>query len=412
MNRYSKYLHTSPCLLLLTLTLLSACGKKADSGKKTSAQQETVSIDDSLRQRLAAFCSKPRVKGKMGISVYDLAARHSVYNYQERTGQPSASCMKILTGLAGIHLLGANYKYTTSLYTTGKMVGDTLVGNVYLKGSLDPQITDDDLSMFADHLRKRGIRQIRGRMILDLVLKEPVKSEAHWYPWDLSFSRYGVFYKGEARVRQKMLEALRRDGFRLQKDDVVLGATPAKAHCLYKFHRPLSLIIERMWKNSANTQATALLYTIGHRVNAKGDYVAEGVGYLRRFLRDEIGEKDTCLVVHDGCGLCTHNHLSPLSLVSMLRYGFSHDYMRTMLFSKLSISGVDGTLRVSMAKPELKGKVFAKTGTLSHPFGISSLAGFCRGKNGHMLAFSIMCSEMSVLDAHVLQKELCEELVK
>ena len=36
---------------------------------------------------------------------------------------------------------------------------------------------------------------------------------------------------------------------------------------------------------------------------------------------------------------------------------------------------------------------------------------YCKGENGHLLAFSIVDSEMSVLDARVLQKRLCEALV-
>ena len=59
----------------------------------------------------------------------------------------------------------------------------------------------------------------------------------------------------------------------------------------------------------------------------------------------------------------------------------------------------------------MKGKIKGKTGTLSHPYGISSVAGFCKGANGHLLAFAVMDSEMSVLDAHVLQKKVCKLLV-
>ena len=39
------------------------------------------------------------------------------------------------------------------------------------------------------------------------------------------------------------------------------------------------------------------------------------------------------------------------------------------------------------------------------------MAGYCRGSNGHLLAFAIMDSEMSVLDARVLQRKLGEALV-
>ena len=39
------------------------------------------------------------------------------------------------------------------------------------------------------------------------------------------------------------------------------------------------------------------------------------------------------------------------------------------------------------------------------------LAGYCKGANGHDLCFAFLNSEMSVLDAHVLQRKLCLVLV-
>ena len=83
-----------------------------------------------------------------------------------------------------------------------------------------------------------------------------------------------------------------------------------------------------------------------------------------------------------------------------------------MLDRNLSVAGVDGTLAREMTGSNTRGKIKAKTGTLSHPYGISSLAGICEGSNGHVLAFAIMDSEMSVLDARVLQRRLCEALVR
>ena len=112
-----------------------------------------------------------------------------------------------------------------------------------------------------------------------------------------------------------------------------------------------------------------------------------------------------------GGGLCPHNRLSPRALVTILQYGYRHPATYRMFMRHLSIAGTDGTLRAALPGADTRGKVYGKTGTLSHPFGISSLAGFCRGSNGHLLAFAIMDSEMSVLDAHVLQRKLCKVLV-
>ena len=155
-----------------------------------------------------------------------------------------------------------------------------------------------------------------------------------------------------------------------------------------------------------------MLYTIGHRENPEADPVASGVAYLRRFLHNDLGMTDRTLCIHDGCGLCIYNRLSPKALTTILRFGYKNKEIRASLERNLPVSGVDGTLAREMTGPKTRGKVSAKTGTLSHPYGISSLAGFCEASNGHLLAFAIMDSEMSVLDARVLQRKLCEELVK
>lgn len=206
--------------------------------------------------------------------------------------------------------------------------------------------------------------------------------------------------------------ALRNQGISVADNQLVLGKVPQGSRCLFRFHRSIEPVIERMWKHSSNTQATSLLYTIGHRVSPHSFPPAAGVAYLRKFLREDLGQTDKGLVIHDGCGLCTYNHLSPAALTAILRFGYSDKSIYQLLLRHLSISGVDGTLRSEMNDSKLRGKIHGKTGTLSHPYGISSLAGYCEGGNGHALAFAIMDSEMSVLDARVLQDHLCRALVE
>ena len=79
-----------------------------------------------------------------------------------------------------------------------------------------------------------------------------------------------------------------------------------------------------MMKNSSNTQATALLYTIGHKANPHASPVKAGVAYLRAFVRQELGLRDSSIVIHDGCGLCTHNQIAPTTLTTVLRYAYNH----------------------------------------------------------------------------------------
>ena len=402
-------------ITLLATTIFYGCSCSGDSTSEINARTDTqdIPIDTALRGRLADFAGKPRPEGKFAFHVYDITADKSVYGCNDTLALPSASCMKLLSGVAGLRLLGTNYHYWTAIFTRGKTAADgTLKGDIALRAGLDPQLMAPDLNEFAKAIKKKGIKRFSGKLIIDLDISDPVKSEEHWYPWDLSFSKYGLFYKGEERVVKALKASLRGQGISVKDEQIVVASVPKGAKCLYVKRRYIDDVVKRMWKNSSNTQATAMLYTIGRRVNRKGNPVTSGVDYLRHFLADTLALTSPALCIHDGCGLCTHNRLSPLALTTILRYGYQDDEIRASLMRNLSISGQDGTLAREMASPKLRGKIRAKTGTLSHPYGISSLAGFCEGSNGHILAFAIMDSEMSVLDARVLQRRLCEALVK
>ncbi len=389
---------------------MTACGGEKQKSIRKEKKENAIAVDKHLTHVLDSFAAAPRCSGKFGLYVYDLTAEKPVYAMNEKEGISSASCMKLLSGVAGLKLLGTKYMYQTSIYTRGKMDSDTLRGDVSFKADLDPQLQDEDMRQFAQALRRKGIKKIDGKLIIDLFLKEPVKSEEHWYPWDLSFSKYGVIYKGPERVKRALKGAIRAAGIQLKDDQIVMARVPKDSHCIYRYYSGINKVISRMWKNSSNTKATTMLYTIGKKVNPKGNPTEAGVKYLQNFLHKEIGMTDSTLVVHDGCGLCTHNHLSAEALVRILDYGYHDKEIFDYLWRYLAISGVDGTL--ARFGYELRGKVHAKTGTLSHPYGISSLAGYCKAQNGHLLAFAIMDSEMSVLDAHVLQRKLCKILVK
>lgn len=408
-----KSIFTYTLTVGLSAAVLYGCGNKSEENKPTTPQQQAakVMVDTQLKARLDDFAHKPRPRGAFGFDVYDLTADKPVYSFQAHQVQPSASCLKLLSGVAGLHLLGTKYLYATSLYTKGAVSDGTFKGDISFKAGFDPQLDPTGLVMFAKALRRKGIRKLEGRFVVDLAFANAVQSETHWYPWDLSFSQYGILYKGAEKVTKALRQALQTAGISIDEKQFVIGQTPRGSHCIFRFYRSIDRVIRRMWKNSSNTQATALLYTIGHKANPHEAPVKAGMAYLRRFMRQELKLRDSSLVIHDGCGLCTHNQIAPQTLTTILRYGYKDKAIYRLLYNNLSVSGVDGTLRREMASPILRGKVRAKTGTLSHPYGISSLAGYCQGANGHLLAFAIMDHDMSVLDARVLQKKLCEILV-
>ena len=179
-------------ITLLATTIFYGCSCSGDSTSEINARTDTqdIPIDTALRGRLADFAGKPRPEGKFAFHVYDITADKSVYGCNDTLALPSASCMKLLSGVAGLRLLGTNYHYWTAIFTRGKTAADgTLKGDIALRAGLDPQLMAPDLNEFAKAIKKKGIKRFSGKLIIDLDISDPVKSEEHWYPWDLSFSK-------------------------------------------------------------------------------------------------------------------------------------------------------------------------------------------------------------------------------
>lgn len=102
-------------------------------------------------------------------------------------------------------------------------------------------------------------------------------------------------------------------------------------------------------------KATSLLYTMGHHANPKtADMAGTGIACMKQFMSNELKSKEKGIVVHDGCGLCVHNQLTPYFLCEILRYGYEHKQYYDFLQRFLAISGQDGTLR--RWPTEMKGK--------------------------------------------------------
>lgn len=78
-----------------------------------------------------------------------------------------ASNLKLLTGAAALHTLGEDYRFSTTLYIDGEIMGTTLAGDVYIKGGGDPTFLPRDITEFAKALKRQGISKINGHIYGD-----------------------------------------------------------------------------------------------------------------------------------------------------------------------------------------------------------------------------------------------------
>jgi serine-type D-Ala-D-Ala carboxypeptidase/endopeptidase (penicillin-binding protein 4) len=100
------------------------------------------------------------------------AARPSLALNSEKAMNP-ASVMKLVTTYAGLELLGPAFTWKTGVYTTGTLQGDVLVGDLIIKGGGDPKFTHEQLWSLLRTVRAKGIREIRGALVLDRSYFEP-----------------------------------------------------------------------------------------------------------------------------------------------------------------------------------------------------------------------------------------------
>jgi serine-type D-Ala-D-Ala carboxypeptidase/endopeptidase (penicillin-binding protein 4) len=139
-------------------------------------------------------------------------------------------------------------------------------------------------------------------------------------------------------------------------------------------------------KVSQNLHAELLLRVLG-RLEAGDGSIAQGVRVVRQFLIG-AGVDAGDFIFYDGSGLSSQDLITPRAIARLLTYASRQSWGAAWRAS-LPVGGVDGSLAGRFAEPALKGKVFAKTGTLSE---VNSLSGYLIAASGKTVAFSILCN--------------------
>lgn len=409
---------TLPILIVLTLIIVTAirsCWWRDDDSVVGEKTENLIPVDTRLAERIDSFVNNAYRVGSVAVHVYDITAQRELYGYQANELKRPASCMKLLTCVAALHRFGTHYEYKTSVYATGKVMKDTLYGDLVLKTTFDPSFNRDSLFLLLDKLKGSNIKAVKGKVKLDMVFTQPMDHEVHWTIGDLKVSRMGLIYHGFRRMKKEVLYALlARTGIAVKQEDIILGrVNPRKSILLAEMRTPIHYAIDKALKNSSNINAEGLLYPLGYSLNPKGNYRSNGREYLKKFIREELLlDPSTVCHIDDGCGLCPDDRLSPKLLTTILTYAYQHKRIFREVYEDLPLSGTDGTLFDRMRKPNVLGKVKAKTGTLTREGGISSLSGYFYGpKDGHLLCFSIINNECPVMEGRSWQDKLFAKIL-
>jgi D-alanyl-D-alanine carboxypeptidase/D-alanyl-D-alanine-endopeptidase (penicillin-binding protein 4) len=141
-----------------------------------------------------------------------------------------------------------------------------------------------------------------------------------------------------------------------------------------------------MWTNKAsqNLHAELLLRLLG-KAFAKDGSLAQGTRVVRQFLIN-AGVSDQDFFFYDGSGMSMDDRITPRAYTQLLSYAWRQPWGDAWK-NTFPIAGVDGTLETRFRNSPLKGKLWAKTGTLNET---NALSGYLTTASGKTVAFSIL----------------------
>ncbi|MFA6202931.1 MAG: D-alanyl-D-alanine carboxypeptidase/D-alanyl-D-alanine-endopeptidase [Gallionella sp.] len=105
--------------------------------------------------------------GATSITVRKIGAPKAAISINAEQPMNPASTMKLLTTFSGLELLGPAYTWKTEAYLDGKLENGVLQGDLILKGYGDPKFTIEQFWLWMAELRARGLREIRGNLVID-----------------------------------------------------------------------------------------------------------------------------------------------------------------------------------------------------------------------------------------------------
>lgn len=150
---------------------------------------------------------------------------------------------------------------------------------------------------------------------------------------------------------------------------------------------PLIEDIARINKESQNLHAELLLRRVG---TVAGNGSIAGGGAAVEAMLAAAGVPRTAFDFADGSGMSTYNRVAPRGVVTLLRW-IARQPWGSAWRATLPVAGLDGTLKKRFLGTPLRGRLFAKTGSLN---ATNALAGTMIARSGRTLTFAIFANDV------------------
>ncbi len=141
----------------------------------------------------------------IGIYVKDLATGEVLVDHNSQLALTPASVMKAVTSATALSINGADARFNTKVCMRGTKEGSILRGDIVVHGSADPTLESENFKAnrgFGDSiaaaLRRRGIKQITGTIVVRQTMKDPgplLQWEVEDLAWPYGAGLFGFNYR-------------------------------------------------------------------------------------------------------------------------------------------------------------------------------------------------------------------------
>ncbi len=136
----------------------------------TLTMTPSIGIVSSHAVPVASYMQSLPDGANLALVVQKIGASTPLINYHADQMALPASTQKILTALAALLQLGADFRFNTTLESTGTVTMGVLHGDLIARFGGDPTLTRQKLRNMVAMLKKNGIHRIAGDLIIDTAI--------------------------------------------------------------------------------------------------------------------------------------------------------------------------------------------------------------------------------------------------
>lgn len=183
MKRFSQFMFLHICMVLILFLPFSM--KDEQLSARDDQTEWITALDELIR-------TSPDLDGAIsGISVRDTSDTSLLYEHQADIRLTPASNMKLLTSAIALDILGETHTFPTDIWMDGSIQKKMLHGNLYLRGTGDPTLLEEDFAALAKQVKKAGIHKMRGHLVADDTWFDDMRYSID-LPWSDEDQYYGA----------------------------------------------------------------------------------------------------------------------------------------------------------------------------------------------------------------------------